>query len=178
MQITVAETIGTRGRADYYDGSGALRDMVQNHLLQLLCLVAMEPPATLDREAIRDEKLKVLQSLRPHRRRRGRLRQTVRGQYAQAGAATATPCPATSPSRGRPSHTETFVALQAEVANWRWAGRAVLPALRQAAAAPRASEIVVQFQHVPHSIFPGSSRSRRTGWCCGCSPTRACACTW
>jgi glucose-6-phosphate 1-dehydrogenase len=80
VQISVAESIGVGGRADYYDGSGALRDMVQNHLLQLLCLVAMEPPAALDREAVRDEKLKVLQSLRPLTGATA-LRKTVRGQY-------------------------------------------------------------------------------------------------
>jgi len=120
VQISVAESIGVGGRADYYDGSGALRDMVQNHLLQLLCLVAMEPPATLDREAVRDEKLKVLQSLRPLTGAAA-IRQTVRGQY-RAGLVDGVPVPGYLSELDRESHTETFVALKAEVANWRWPG--------------------------------------------------------
>ena len=152
VQISVAESIGTGGRADYYDGSGALRDMVQNHLLQLLCLVAMEPPATLEREAVRDEKLKVLQSLRPLEGA-GALRQSVRGQYG-AGLVDGEPVPGYLTELDRPSHTETFVALKAEVANWRWAG--VPFYLRSGKRlATHASEIVVQFRQVPHSVFPG-----------------------
>jgi len=152
VQISVAESIGTSGRADYYDGSGALRDMVQNHLLQLLCLVAMEPPATLEREAVRDEKLKVLQSLRPLEGA-GALRQSVRGQYG-AGLVDGEPVPGYLTELDRPSHTETFVALKAEVANWRWAG--VPFYLRSGKRlATHASEIVVQFRQVPHSVFPG-----------------------
>jgi glucose-6-phosphate 1-dehydrogenase len=152
VQISVAESIGTGGRADYYDGSGALRDMVQNHLLQLLCLVAMEPPATLDREAVRDEKLKVLQSLRPLTGATA-LRQTVRGQYG-AGLVDGEPVPGYLTELDRPSHTETFVALKAEVANWRWSG--VPFYLRSGKRlATHASEIVVQFRKVPHSVFPG-----------------------
>jgi glucose-6-phosphate 1-dehydrogenase len=152
VQISVAETIGTGGRADYYDGSGALRDMVQNHLLQLLCLVAMEPPATLEREAVRDEKLKVLQSLRPLEGA-GALRLSVRGQYG-AGLVDGEPVPGYLTELDRSSHTETFVALKAEVANWRWAG--VPFYLRSGKRmATHASEIVVQFRQVPHSVFPG-----------------------
>jgi glucose-6-phosphate 1-dehydrogenase len=152
VQISVAESIGVGGRADYYDGSGALRDMVQNHLLQLLCLVAMEPPATLDREAVRDEKLKVLQSLRPLAGASA-IRQTVRGQYG-AGLVDGEAVPGYLAELDRPSRTETFVALKAEVANWRWAG--VPFYLRSGKRlATHASEIVVQFRKVPHSVFPG-----------------------
>ncbi len=152
VQISVAESLGVGSRADYYDGSGALRDMVQNHLLQLLCLVAMEPPATLDREAVRDEKLKVLQSLRPLAGPAA-IRQTVRGQY-RAGLVDGQAVPGYLTELDRPSHTETFVALKAEVANWRWAG--VPFYLRSGKRlATHASEIVVQFRRVPHSVFPG-----------------------
>jgi glucose-6-phosphate 1-dehydrogenase len=152
VQISVAESIGVGGRADYYDGSGALRDMVQNHLLQLLCLVAMEPPAALDREAVRDEKLKVLQSLRPLTGATA-LRKTVRGQYG-AGLVDGGPVPSYLTELDRPSHTETFVALKAEVANWRWSGvRFYLRSGKRLAT--HASEIVVQFRQVPHSVFPG-----------------------
>jgi len=157
VQITVAESIGVGGRADYYDGSGALRDMVQNHLLQLLCLVAMEPPATLDREAVRDEKLKVLQSLRPMTVREV-VRHTVRGQYGP-GLVDGEAVPGYLAELGSddspsPSNTETFVALKTEVQNWRWAG--VPFYLRSGKRLnAHASEIVVQFRKVPHSVFPG-----------------------
>ena len=152
VQISVAESIGVGGRADYYDGSGALRDMVQNHLLQLLCLVAMEPPATLDREAVRDEKLKVLQSLRPMTGP-DVIRQTVRGQYGP-GLVDGAAVPGYLSELDRPSRTETFVALKAEVQNWRWAGVPFYLRSGKRLAA-HASEIVVQFRPVPHSIFPG-----------------------
>ena len=152
VQITVGESIGVEGRGAYYEESGALRDMIQNHILQLLCLVAMEPPATLEREAVRDEKLKVLQSLRPLEGA-GALRQSVRGQYG-AGLVDGEPVPGYLTELDRPSHTETFVALKAEVANWRWAG--VPFYLRSGKRlATHASEIVVQFRQVPHSVFPG-----------------------
>ncbi|MEV1290998.1 glucose-6-phosphate dehydrogenase [Pseudonocardia sp. NPDC049635] len=161
VQITVAESIGVGNRADYYDGSGALRDMVQNHLLQLLCLVAMEPPARIDGEGVRDEKLKVLQSLKPLDGP-DVVRDTVRGQYTEGlvdGAAVpgyATELAesrAATPRERERSTTETFVALRAEVANWRWAG--VPFYLRTGKRlATHASEIVVQFKPVPHSIFP------------------------
>lgn len=161
VQITVAESIGVGNRADYYDGSGALRDMMQNHLLQLLCLVAMEPPAKIDGEGVRDEKLKVLQSLRPLDGP-DVVRDTVRGQYVEGLVdGTAVPGYATelaesragTPRERERSSTETFVALRAEVANWRWAG--VPFYLRTGKRlATHASEIVVQFKPVPHSIFP------------------------
>ena len=154
VQITVAETIGVEGRAPYYDRAGALRDMVQNHLLQLLCLVAMEPPTSLDADAIRDEKLKVLRALRPIDA--GNAPQlVVRGQY-RGGAAEGRAVPGYAEELGRTSTTETFVALKTEVRSWRWAG--VPFYLRTGKRLPsRVSEIVVTFRQVPHSIFEGVS---------------------
>ncbi len=150
VQITVAETVGVEGRASYYDKSGALRDMVQNHLLQLLCLVAMEPPASLAADAIRDEKLKVLRALRPITNGNA-VNMTVRGQY-RAGAVEGRAVPGYLDELGGPSRTETFVAIKAEVQNWRWAG--VPFYLRTGKRLPeRMSEIVVTFRQVPHSIF-------------------------
>ena len=99
MQITVAETLGVEGRGGYYDTAGALRDMVQNHMLQLLCLVAMEPPDSFDANAIRDEKLKILKALKPISRRRRRAAVTVRGQY-RAGAANGDAVPGYSEEIG------------------------------------------------------------------------------
>jgi glucose-6-phosphate 1-dehydrogenase len=155
VQITVAESIGVERRGPYYDQSGALRDMVQNHLLQLLCLVAMEPPATLDADAIRDEKLKVLRSLKPITVQNA-PQVTVRGQY-RAGASVGQAVPGYLEELGSPtSRTETFVAIKAEVSNWRWAG--VPFYLRTGKRLPeRVSEIVVTFRAVPHSIFGASA---------------------
>ncbi|MER7206429.1 glucose-6-phosphate dehydrogenase [Streptosporangium sp. NPDC000239] len=163
VQITASETVGTPGRRGYYDHAGALRDMVQNHLLQLLCLVAMEPPSRNDREAIRDEKVKVLQALRPIVG--GEVdRFTVRGQYT-AGESGGEQVPGylDEPDGTAPTETsrrvETFAAIRAEVKNWRWAG--VPFYLRTGKRMPhRYSEIVVQFKDVPHSIFPGSAPNR------------------
>jgi glucose-6-phosphate 1-dehydrogenase len=154
VQLTVAETVGVEGRADYYDGSGALRDMVQNHLLQLLCLVAMEPPSRFDPSAVRNEKIKVLRSLRPIGR--GEVAaETAIGQYA-AGAIDGRAVPGYAGELGHPSGTETFVALRAQVDNWRWSG--VPFYLRTGKRMPRrCSEIYIQFRAVPHSIF-GDSR--------------------
>jgi glucose-6-phosphate 1-dehydrogenase len=151
VQITVAETLGVEGRAGYYDTAGALRDMTQNHLLQLLCLTAMEPPTSLDADAVRDEKLKVLQSLVPITPANVAER-TVRGQY-RAGASAGGPVRGYLEELGNPnSHTETFVALKAEIANWRWAG--VPFYLRTGKRlAGRVSEIVVKFRPIPHSVF-------------------------
>ncbi|WP_017537654.1 MULTISPECIES: glucose-6-phosphate dehydrogenase [Nocardiopsis] len=154
VQITAAETVGVGTRHGYYDRAGAMRDMVQNHLLQLLCLIAMEPPASFDREAVRDEKVKVLQSLAPLTGQDA-LRDTARGQYAP-GTAGGRPVPGYTgePGADGASSTETFVALEASVANWRWAG--VPFYLRTGKRmARRYSEIVVQFRDVPHPIFPG-----------------------
>lgn len=151
VQITVAETIGVEWRAGFYDGAGALRDMVQNHLLQLLCLVAMEPPASLAPDAIRDEKLKVLRALRPIDESNAALN-SVRGQY-RAGASNGGAVPGYLDEISRPqSRTETFVALKAELRNWRWAG--VPFYLRTGKRLPeRVSEIVIAFRAIPHSIF-------------------------
>lgn len=151
VQITVAETLGVEGRAGYYDTSGALRDMVQNHMLQLLCLIAMEPPSSIDANALRDEKLKVLKSLRPITPERLES-QIVRGQY-KAGASSDGPVAGYLDDLGDPeSLTETFVSLKAEVGSWRWNGTPFY--LRTGKRLPsRVSEIVVQFRNVPHNIF-------------------------
>ena len=157
VQITVAETIGVEGRGDYYDRAGALRDMVQNHLLQLLCLIAIEPPVSLDPDVVRDEKLKVLKAVRPISGAEVEAK-TVRGQY-RAGAVDGVPVPGyLDEIDGDDSATETFVALKVEVDNWRWAG--VPFYLRSGKRLPtRFSEIVIQFRPVPHLIFPAVSGS-------------------
>ncbi len=151
IQITVAESLGVEGRAGYYDTSGAMRDMVQNHIFQLLCLVAMEPPMSSDADAVRDEKLKVLKALSPIGGNKVN-ENTVRGQYAAgASASGAVPAYADELDSGS-SLTETFVAIKAEVNNWRWAG--VPFYLRTGKRlAGRMSEIVVSFRPIPHSIF-------------------------
>ena len=121
MQITVAEILGVEGRGDYYDHSGALRDMVQNHMLQLLCLTTMEPPSKFEPDAIRDEKRKVLRALRPFTEAEVATH-TVRGQY-RAGVVGGAQVPGYNDEIGRsddPSSTETFVAIKGEIANWRW----------------------------------------------------------
>ena len=155
VQITVAETIGVEKRGDYYDASGALRDMVQNHMLQLLCLVAMEPPSAFDADALRDEKLKVLKALVPiNDANAGML--TVRGQY-RAGASNGVAVPGYLEEIGKQaSNTETFVAIKAGVANWRFAG--VPFYLRSGKRLPqRVSDIEVAFRPVPHAIFDGAT---------------------
>ena len=161
VQITVAETLGVEKRGPYYDHAGALRDMVQNHMLQLLCMVAMEPPASLSPDAVRDEKLKVLHALKAINDTNA-TQLTVRGQY-RAGAAEGQSVPgyiddlnADAKSKVEKSNTETFVALKAEIANWRWSG--VPFYLRTGKRlADRVSEIVVAFKPVPHSIFTASA---------------------
>ena len=150
VQITVAEEIGVEGRADYYDKSGALRDMVQNHLLQLLCLVALESPNSMDADAIRTEKLKVLSALR----RIGpadAAAKTVRGQY-KAGLVNGGKAPGYAEEVGKRTRTETFVAIKAEVDNWRWAGVPFYLRTGKRMSARR-SEIVVQFKDTPVHIF-------------------------
>ncbi len=150
VQISIAETVGLEGRSDYYDGMGALRDMVQNHMLQLLALVAMEPPARFDPTSVRDEKVKVLRSLRPIDRSTVEDH-SVRGQYG-AGAIAGQPVRAYADELGRTSSTETFVALKAHVDNWRWKG--VPFYLRTGKRLPeRMSEIIIQFRPPAHSIF-------------------------
>jgi glucose-6-phosphate 1-dehydrogenase len=151
VQITVAETVGAGGRWSYYDGYGALRDIVQNHLLQLLCLVAMEPPANLEPDSVRNEKVKVIRSLRPIGTNEVE-QQTVRGQYTKGFSAEGAVPGYTEEKDGKPSDTETFVAIAANVDNWRWAG--VPFYLRTGKRmASRSTQIVVQFRPVPHSIF-------------------------
>ncbi len=150
VQITIAETVGLEGRVSYYDGVGALRDMVQNHMLQLLALVAMEPPSKFDPTSVRDEKVKVLRSLRPIDAASVEAH-SVRGQYGQ-GAVGGQPVKGYADELGQASQTETFVALKAHVDNWRWQG--VPFYLRTGKRLPaRTSEIIVQFRAVPHSMF-------------------------
>lgn len=154
IQITVAEDIGVGGRGDFYAKTGALRDMVQNHLLQLLCLVAMEPPANLKPNTIRDEKVKVLQALRPIGADNAKAK-TVRGQYL-AGAIHGKPVAGFLDETGFESsdNTETFVAIEAEVHNWRWEGTPFY--LRTGKRLTRRfSEIVVEFKKHPFSLFEG-----------------------
>jgi glucose-6-phosphate 1-dehydrogenase len=152
VQITVAESLGVEGRGEYYDGTGALRDMVQNHLLQLLCLTAMEPPARLDQNAIRQEKIKVLQALRPITSLEV-AEKSVAGQYRE-GAIGDQPVVAylDEPEVGAESTTETFVAVKAEIDNWRWAGTPFYLRTGKRMGHP-VSEIVLQFRNVPHVLF-------------------------
>ena len=148
VQITVSETVGLEGRAGFYNDTGALRDMVQNHMLQLLSIIAMEPPANFDATAIRDEKVKVLRSLRPVAEG-----DSVRGQYAN-GAVNGEAVRSYAEDLEDNSDTETFVALKAYIDNWRWQG--VPFYLRTGKRlAERRSEIVIQFKCVPHNIFGG-----------------------
>lgn len=151
VQITAAEALGVEGRGAYYDRSGALRDMVQNHLLQLLCLIAIEPPNSLSADSVRDEKRKVLTALAPITAENA-MQLTVRGQY-RAGAIDGVPVQGYQQECGDPeSRTETFVAIKASVDNWRWAG--VPFYLRTGKRlAQHVTEIVVTFRPVPHSIF-------------------------
>ena len=154
VQITVAEQVGVEGRWGYYEEHGALRDMVQNHVLQLLCLIAMEPPASLDPDSVRNEKVKVLRSLRPIVGR-DLERRTVRGQYVRGVADGAQVPGYAEEAGGHPALAETYVALTAHVNNWRWAG--VPFYLRTGKRMPvRSSQIVVQFREVPYSIFGGA----------------------
>ena len=153
VQITVSETVGVGGRWAYYDHSGALRDMVQNHMLQLLCLVAMEPPISLEGNAVRDEKTKVLRSLKPIRGAET-AQYTVRGQY-RAGAIGGQPVPGyTQETDAQPtSDTETFVAIKTGIDNWRWSG--VPFYLRTGKRlAERCSEIMIEFTRPPHMLYP------------------------
>jgi len=152
IQISISESIGVEGRGEFYEETGALRDIVQNHLLQLLCIVAMEPPPNLDADRIRDEKLKVLRSLRPVEN--GNINhQVVRGQYT-AGTVDGKTCPGYCEEEGvsDTSNVETFVALKVLIDNMRWSG--VPFYLRTGKRLPRRScEIVVQFKEIPHWIF-------------------------
>ena len=156
VQITVAETVGLEGRTGYYDEAGALRDMVQNHMLQLVTLVAMEPPHMFEPSEVRNEKTKVIRSLRPITAATVAAN-TVRGQYS-AGSAGGAAVPGYTEEKGAESlksggsDTETFVAIRAEIDNWRWAG--VPFYLRTGKRMQsRRTDIAIQFKTVPHNIF-------------------------
>jgi len=155
VQITASEPLGVEGRAGYYDNSGAIRDMVQNHLLQLLCLTAMEPPMDLSADAIRDEKVKVLKSIRPIEGA-DVLKYVVRAQYG-AGAVNGKRVPAYRDEQNVPpeSTTETYVALQVNIDNWRWAGVPFF--VRVGKRLPKgATEIAIHFKSVPPVLFRNS----------------------
>jgi glucose-6-phosphate 1-dehydrogenase len=160
IQITLAESMGVGTRGDFYDRTGALRDMIQNHALQLLTMVAMEPPSSADADAIRDEKLKVLRSLKPFDAVSVN-RDVVRGQYRVGNiGGLAVPGYLEEDKVPANSHTETFVALRCEVQNWRWAG--VPFYLRTGKRmADRHADIVVNFKPTPHAIFPGAHNANK-----------------
>ncbi|CAN5195054.1 glucose-6-phosphate dehydrogenase [soil metagenome] len=153
VQITIGETVGVGERWPYYDEYGALRDMLQNHMLQLLCLVAMEPPSDLDPESVRNEKVKVLRSLRRIDHEDAE-RVVVRGQYVggtiQGGDGEIVK--GYDEERGQDSDTETFVAIRADIDNWRWAGVPFFMRTGKRLKEKR-TEIVIQFKPLPHSIF-------------------------
>ena len=156
IQITVAESVGVEGRWGYYDEYGAMRDMIQNHLMQLLCLVAMEPPCSLDADSVRDEKVKVLRSLRPMEAS-DIEQKTVRAQYAH-GSSDGKPVPGYREGEGvENSNTETYAAIRVDIDNWRWNGVPFYirsgKRLRR-----RYSEIVIQFKTIPYSIFANKGR--------------------
>jgi glucose-6-phosphate 1-dehydrogenase len=152
VQITVAEDLGVGGRIEFYDRVGALRDMVQNHLMQLVCLTAMEAPSSLHHDAVRDEKIKVLRALRPIDADAVRTH-TVRGQYTAGAIRNETVSGYDEELGGADSLTETFVALKLEIDNWRWSNVPFYVRTGKRLKAKH-SEIMVQFQDVPHSIFP------------------------
>jgi len=155
VQITVAETEGVGDRWPYYDEYGALRDMLQNHMLQLLCLVAMEPPADMEPDSVRNEKVKVLRSLRRFTRVDAGEK-TVRGQYTP-GVVGGKSAAGYESERGQKSGAETFVALRVDIDNWRWAGVPFF--LRTGKRLPeRRTQIAIQFKPVPHSIFGPNSQ--------------------
>lgn len=155
VQISVSESVGIEGRWGYFDEAGQMRDMVQNHLLQVLSLIAMEPPTTLDADSIRDEKLKVLKALRPINATNYQ-QSTVRGQYVNGFVkGTEVPGYLEEPDANTESQTETFVALKVEIDNWRWAG--VPFYLRTGKRMPtKVSEIVIYFKRQPHNLFGDS----------------------
>lgn len=158
VQISVAEEVGIEGRWGYFDKAGQMRDMIQNHLLQVLTLVAMDPPVNLDADSIRDEKVKVLKSLRPINED-NIFENTVRGQYS-SGFLKGSPAPGYLEEEGANvnSNTETFVALRVDIDNWRWAG--VPFYLRSGKRMPfKSSEIVVYFKNPPHNLYRSNYRN-------------------
>lgn len=151
VQITVSESVGVEGRWGYYDQYGAMRDMIQNHLMQLLCLIAMEPPCSLEANNVRDEKVKVLRSLRTIDAS-NIAQNTVRAQY-KAGMSEGQSVPGYLEGDGvSQSTTETFAAIKVDIDNWRWNG---VPFYIRSGKRmqQRNSEIIVQFKEIPHSIF-------------------------
>jgi glucose-6-phosphate 1-dehydrogenase len=156
VQITVSESVGVEGRWGYYDDYGAMRDMIQNHLLQLVCLVAMEPPCSLDADAVRDEKVKVLRSLRPMSEEEIQ-NHTVRAQYTK-GSINGEAVPGYKEGVGvEDSTTETFAAMRLDIYNWRW--KDVPFYIRSGKRmSKRNSEIVIQFKTIPYSIFANKGR--------------------
>ncbi len=151
IQITVAETVGVGGRGAYYDKSGAMRDMVQNHLMQLLCLIAMEPPGQFEADAVRDEKLKVIRALQPID-----YHHIVRGQYDAGPDGPSYREDAENPR----SFTESFMAMRCHIANWRWAGVPFYLRTGKRMKA-RSSEIAVVFKDLGHTIFEGDEARHR-----------------
>ena len=159
IQITVAEELGVEHRGGFYETAGALRDIVQNHVMQVLALTLMEPPATVDAQGIRDEKVKLLRAVVDPRRRRGGRSTSVRGQYT-AGTIDGEPVVGYREEDGVDPHsrTETYVAMHLAVDNWRWAGVPVY--IRTGKRLPkRATEVTLQFHRVPHLAF-GSQLTR------------------
>ena len=156
VQITVAEDMGLEGRASYYDESGALRDIVQNHLLQLVSLTAMEPPISFQADAVRDEKVKVLRAIRAVREDEV-ARYAVRGQYGRGSIGGAAVPSYRKEDTGNPhSNTDTFVAMRLDIQNWRWAGTPFY--VRTGKRLPRrVTEIAVQFKQPPHQGFANTA---------------------
>jgi len=158
VDIVVAETAGVDGREGYYANYGALRDMVQNHILQLLCLIAMEPPGSLEADAVRNEKVKVLRALRPMSAAAA-VADSVRGRY-EAGVVNGQAAGAFRQPAGVPL-TDTFVALRAYIDNWRWEG-VPFRLCTGKRLAERYTQIVITFRHVSHWLFEKPSRERAT----------------
>ncbi|GAC1377986.1 MAG: hypothetical protein NVSMB47_22580 [Polyangiales bacterium] len=156
VEITVAEDIGVEGRGKFYEEAGTTRDVVQNHLLQILSVMAMEPPVALDADALRNEKVKVVRALRPLTSTEDIARDTVRGQYV-AGSFNGQPVPGyrEEPDVAKDSKVETYVAIKAHIDNWRWGG---VPFYLRAGKRlnKRVTEISIEFKRVPHALFAQS----------------------
>ena len=152
MQITAAETVGVEARGKFYEPTGALRDMVPNHMFQLLAMVAMEPPNSFDADAVRSEKAKVISAVKPFTEQRV-LRDVVRGQYT-AGQIGGKDLPAyrTEPDVDPQSETETFIAMRLKIDNWRWAGVPFYVRTGKRMAVRR-TEIAVHFKQAPYAMF-------------------------
>ncbi|MCA1658684.1 MAG: glucose-6-phosphate dehydrogenase, partial [Verrucomicrobiaceae bacterium] len=168
VQITAAETLGVEGRAAYYEGAGALRDMVQNHLLQLLCLVAMEPPTDLSADSIRDEKVKVVRSLRHFKEASDVSGNVVRGQYAEGAiGGQAVPAYRKEENVDPKSQTETYVALRLHIDDWRWSNVPIY--MRVGKRLPKSgTEISIHFKDAPAVLFnkEASPFDESTSVCC------------